>query len=236
MSTKFRVRKLDRPALDNSDPGSMPEMTGIESALGKAFTGDQLTAVLTGHDPKDPDTSHIGPFWKSSAVAGLLGGEVYVAETNEAPHKIIGCTVWFGPGHAMYDTEEQVKYSLEPIMSDFSEELQNWWHVDFIPQYNQFVTSALGEGTKHNSWHLQALGVDPDYQRQGAAALLVNKVAEKAAPTKTLLCVECSTETNVEVYTKLGFEVMPKGQRGGEETFTGIKGDSFPLWVMARTT
>jgi ribosomal protein S18 acetylase RimI-like enzyme len=57
----------------------------------------------------------------------------------------------------------------------------------------------LGEGTKHNSWHLQALGVDPDYQRQGAAALLVNKVAEKAAPTKTLLCVECSTETNVKL-------------------------------------
>ncbi|KAJ7123610.1 hypothetical protein C8R44DRAFT_539186, partial [Mycena epipterygia] len=94
------------------------------------------------------DTSHIGLFWRTTVVAGLLGGEVYVAETVDT-QKIIGCAVWFGPGHTMYDTEDQQKYSLLPLMTSFDGELQNWWHA------------AVSDGTKHNSWHLQTLAVDP---------------------------------------------------------------------------
>jgi hypothetical protein len=43
----------------------------------------------------------IGPFWKSTVIAGLLAGEVYVVETLDT-QKIVGCAVWFGPGHTMY--------------------------------------------------------------------------------------------------------------------------------------
>ncbi|KAF8130902.1 hypothetical protein K438DRAFT_1435510, partial [Mycena galopus ATCC 62051] len=108
----------------------------------------------------------IGPFWLSTVVAGLLGGEVWVAETKEtadSPSKIVGCAVWFGPGHTMYDSLEQQKHSLVPLMASFSEELKHWWHLD----------------TKQNSWHLQTLAVDPEFQRQGAARALVNEVVEK---------------------------------------------------------
>jgi ribosomal protein S18 acetylase RimI-like enzyme len=56
---------------------------------------------------------------------------------------------------------------------------------------------VIGEGTKHASWHLQTLAVDPAYQRQGAAKSLVQTVVEKAAPTNTRLVVECATKTNV---------------------------------------
>ncbi|KAJ7493618.1 hypothetical protein FB451DRAFT_446349 [Mycena latifolia] len=238
MSAQFRVRKLDpSTAVDASDPGSLPEMDQVEGVLSRAFTGDLFTAVVTAHDPKDPDTSHIGPFWKTTVVAGLLDGEVYVAETLDT-HKIIGCAVWFGPGHTMYDTEDQQKYSLVPLMGSFDAELQGWWHAAFLPQYDIFLTSVMGEGTKHNSWHLQTLAVDPAYQRKHAATLLVNTVIEKAALTNTPLCVECSTEPNIEVYTKLGFHMMPKDKGGRDEcktTYTGVKGHSFSMWVMARS-
>ncbi|KAJ7161213.1 hypothetical protein C8R46DRAFT_1106739, partial [Mycena filopes] len=146
-------------------------MDAVEGVLSRAFTGDLFTAVVTGHALDDPDTAYIGPFWKSTVVAGLLGGEVYVAETVDTK-KIIGCAVWFGPGHTMYDTPEQQQHSLGPLMGSFDKDLQAWW-----------MTTTLG--------------VDPEYQRQGAGRLLVNAIVEKAAPTKTALCVECATETNV---------------------------------------
>ncbi|KAJ7153026.1 hypothetical protein C8R43DRAFT_1235542 [Mycena crocata] len=237
MFAAFRVRKLDpSTAIDKADPASLPEIGDVEKMLTRAFTGDLFAAVVTAHDPKDPDTGYVAPFCMSTVVAGLLGGEVYVAETVDT-NKVIGCAVWFGPGHTMYDTEDQLKYSLGPLMASFDQELQNWWHSTFLPAYNSFLTSVLGEGTKHNSWHLQTLAVDPKYQRKGAATLLVNAVAEKAILTKTPLCVECSTETNIEVYIKLGFQLMSKDNAGPDASklvYTGVKGEKVPMWVLVR--
>lgn len=62
-----------------------------------------FTAVVTGKHELGGSQELWGPFWKSNVIAGLLGGEVYVAETFDAPKKIVGCAVWFGPGRAMYD-------------------------------------------------------------------------------------------------------------------------------------
>ncbi|KAJ7661933.1 hypothetical protein DFH06DRAFT_1325259 [Mycena polygramma] len=235
MSTPFRVRKLDpSTAIDASDPGSLPEMNEVEGVLGRAFTGDLFTALVTGHNPADPDNSYIGPFWKTTVVAGLLGGEVYVAETADTG-KIIGCAVWFGPGHTMYDSEEQQKHSLGPLMASFDKELQNWWVADFLPKYDTFLASVIGEGTKHAAWHLQTLAVDPAFQRQGAGTCLVKTVAEKAALSGTQLCVECEKEMNIDVYTKMGFHLMPKDNTGYDtckETFTGVKGHTMSMWVL----
>ncbi|KAJ7160004.1 hypothetical protein C8R43DRAFT_994084 [Mycena crocata] len=236
MSSQFRVRKLDPAGFEASDPGSLPEIRDIESVLSKAFTGEVFTAVVTGKDPAGKDTSHIGPFWISTVVAGLLGGDVYIAETNDSRRRIVGCAVWFGPGHNMYDTEDQEQHALGPLMSSFSDELQHWWHAMFLPNYDTFVNSTLGDGTKHDSWHLQTLGVDPEYQRQGVATLLVNTVCEEASRTGTRLCVETESELDVEIYTRLGFVLMPLGEPIDtcSRTFTGVDGNSFRMWVLAR--
>ncbi|KAJ7471679.1 hypothetical protein B0H11DRAFT_2039523 [Mycena galericulata] len=237
MPSAFHVRKLDpATALRASEPGSLPEMGAIESVLGKAFAGDVFTAVVTGHDPKADDMSYIGPFWGSTVVAGLLGGEVWVAETGNSEKKIIGCAVWFGPGHTMYDSEDQQKHVLGPLMAGFTDELKHWWLATFLPQYEVVLTSALGEGTKHNSWHLQTLAVDPEYQRKGAARSLVNAIVEKASQTGSMLCVEVGNETNLEIYGKLGFVIMPKGKARDDSkaVYTGLDGNTFSMWVMAR--
>ncbi|KAJ6602776.1 hypothetical protein DFH09DRAFT_828534, partial [Mycena vulgaris] len=126
----------------------------------------------------------------STVVAGLLGGEVYVAETNDAAKKIIGCAVWFGPGHTLYDTYEQQQHALGPLMASFDANLQKWWSEVFLPKYDTFVDSALGADVKHNSSHLQTLGVDPEYRQKGAATLLVNAVVEKASAIGAKMCVE----------------------------------------------
>jgi ribosomal protein S18 acetylase RimI-like enzyme len=188
---------------------------------------------VTGDDPKADDMSYIGPFWVSTVVAGLWGGEVWVAETDDTEKKIIGCAVWFGPGHTMYDScfsssnlyrfpylnrttsEDQQKYALGLLMAGFTYELKNWWRAalsnpymycgispDFdyqlLPQYEVVLTSALGQGIKHSSWHLHTLAVDPEYERKGAARSLVNAIVEKASQPGSMLCVEGGNETNVK--------------------------------------
>ncbi|KAJ7038956.1 hypothetical protein C8F04DRAFT_1255526 [Mycena alexandri] len=232
MSPAFSVRKLDpSTAVTASNPGSLPEMDAIR---GLYYFLDLFTTVVTGHDPEDPGATHIGPFFGSTVVAALLGGEVYVAETTDTK-KIIGCAVWFGPGHTLFDTPEQQQHALGPLMASFNKELQAWWLTTFLPKYDSFLASTLSEGTKHAAWHLQTLAVDPEYQQKGAGRLLVNAIVDKAAPTKTALCVECSTETNIEVYTKMGFHLMPKDNSGPDSckaTYTGVKGHSVPISLV----
>ncbi|KAJ6543326.1 hypothetical protein B0H10DRAFT_2135342 [Mycena sp. CBHHK59/15] len=231
MSPPFRVRQLDPcTSLQAADPGSLPDVDEIENVLRRAFTGIDYIPILAGSDDG-------GPLCKSTVVAGLLGGEVYVVETADAERKVVGCAVWFGPGREAYDTEDKVKLALGPFLATLSKELQQWWGDVFTPQYDHCATTAFGEGTKRNAWHLQTLGVDPGYQHQGAATLLINTIVEKAALANTLLCVECSTETNVEIYTRLGFALMPKDSGARDDckaTCIGVDGSNFPMWFMVR--
>ncbi|KAJ7092350.1 hypothetical protein B0H15DRAFT_947911 [Mycena belliarum] len=230
----FVVRKLDPSSAPSpAELNNIPEMPQIESRSSYLIQ-DTFTGVVTGHDPKGADNSHVGPFWVTTVVAGLLGGEVYIAETNDAEKRIVGCAVWFPPGHSMYDTEAQQVHVLMPLMASFSEELQHWWHAVFLPKYDAFLGSVLGEGTKHNSWHLQTLAVDPQFQRKGAATLLIKEVVNKAQLSGAKLCLEVGTEVNIEIYKRLGFELMPKGADPRCESYEGLDGISFPMWIMTR--
>lgn len=66
------------------------------------YRPDLFTATVTGKKSLEDDKSFVGPFWLTTVLCGLLGGEVYVAETSDEK-RIVGCAVWFGPGHTMYD-------------------------------------------------------------------------------------------------------------------------------------
>ncbi|KAJ7123612.1 hypothetical protein C8R44DRAFT_670203 [Mycena epipterygia] len=231
----FRVRKVEKP--DAIHVSETPELEKIVDVLARAFSTDAFTAIVTGNSPDSPEANPLArPLCRSTAIAGLLGGEVYVAETMDTPAKIVGCALWFRPGRALYDSEDQVQFALKPLLALFNEDLQRWWD-GFIPQYENCVNSALGEGSELNSWRLQTIAVDPDYQRQRVGTLLVNTVKEQAAATKTPLCVDCSEESNVDVYERLGFELMPKGKGGRDvcrKDFTGLNGDIFRIWVLSR--
>ncbi|TFK35079.1 hypothetical protein BDQ12DRAFT_737807 [Crucibulum laeve] len=209
---EYTVRKLGTMSDD--------QLKQIEVALEKAFAEDQYTAVVTSRDRE-----FYGTFFGSIIIAGLLGGEVYVAE--DVDKTIVGVAAWYGPGRALYDSLDQQEKSLSILMQRFSHELSQWWVTDFLPKYNEFTAKALGEGQKLASWHLQALGVDPKFQRKGIARALVNIMKEKAAKEETPLCVECSVDINVGIYERLGFEVK------GQTTLVGIPGTGeFPLWIM----
>ncbi|KAJ6460039.1 hypothetical protein C8R47DRAFT_1243106 [Mycena vitilis] len=208
----FTVRKIEL-----TEAQEIPDLTAIEDAADKL------------------DLKLVTALWKSTVVAGLLApGEVWVAETND--RKIIGCAVWFGPNHTLYDTEKQQKEALGPFMAAMSAKVQQWWVQEFLPKYGVFVESTLGPGVKHASWHLQTLGIHPEYRRQGAATLLVRTIAEKAAGVP--MCAEVDTDLHLEIFGRksMGFRMMPEDKEGKDECgaeYTGVTGDTVTMWVMA---
>ncbi|CAK5262298.1 unnamed protein product [Mycena citricolor] len=226
MPSSYKIRKLINPFVgDAFNPASVPELPAIRQVLARAFSGGEIeafsllvidfeciitpaafVAVATGHDPDDPDTSYVGPFYEASVIAALVGGgEVYIAETDETEKEIVGCAVWFGPGHSIYDSEAQRKYALSPFMERLSEEQREWWQLEFVPKFRELVKNNLGDGTKHNAWHLQTLGIDPAHRRKGLAKALMQDVIAKS--TGVLKCLEFGTETsNLKIYQKIGWK------------------------------
>lgn len=63
---------------------------------------DVFTAAVIGMEQVGSSKELIGPFWKSIIIAGLLAGEVYVAETLDS-HKVCGCAAWYAPGCSLFD-------------------------------------------------------------------------------------------------------------------------------------
>lgn len=58
---------------------------------------DTFTEIVTNWD-----YDFFIEFWSTVVIAGSLAGEIYFAETPDK--KIIGVSVWFGPGRVMYDS------------------------------------------------------------------------------------------------------------------------------------
>ncbi|KAF7305432.1 N-acetyltransferase domain-containing protein [Mycena chlorophos] len=129
-----------------------------------------------------------------AVVAEALTGEIYIAETDEAERHIVGVSGWFGPGHTMFETEQEQTHALLPFMAQLSPELQEWWTTVLLPGMDAFVEAALGSGAKHNAWHLQTLAVDPEYQRRGIGTRLVNVKVDEAKREGSQIVVETPTE------------------------------------------
>ncbi|KAF8237728.1 hypothetical protein L208DRAFT_1375528 [Tricholoma matsutake] len=240
----FRVRQIvaskeDKESLLKLE--GIPEISDIENILAAAFDEDVFTATVIGMEQVGSSRELIGPFWKSTVIAGLLAGEVYVAETPDT-QKIVGCTVWFGPNHIMYGTKEEQEMVLGPLLGMLGKSVSDWWMTEFLPGYGRFTETAFGQGKKHASWHLQTLAVHPDHQRRGAAKQLVEIITKKAASDKSMMVVECGTDINTEIYKRLGFKIMHEGtpitdlgmKDDYAETFKGIHALQCKLWAMGR--
>jgi len=76
----------------------------------------------------------------------------------------------------------------------FSPKLKDWWddvvselklyfgilcptsQSQLTPVDDAFVFKSFGPGTKLRGWHLQVIGVLPEYQQQGIATQVINTV------------------------------------------------------------
>ncbi|KAL0945216.1 hypothetical protein HGRIS_000728 [Hohenbuehelia grisea] len=197
------------------------EVAAAEQVLADAFKGDNFTEMTVGRDP-----ALVLPFGRSVLTAGLLEGTVYVAEDSTGT--IAAVAVWFGPGTEYCHTELQQEKALKPLLSQLIPELQVWWSDQFLGEYNQMISDALGsEDALLNSWHLQLIGVNPEHQRRGLAGKIIKLVREKAHAEGYAVTLEPTTEIKRQVYERMGFATK------GHHVFRAPKdlGES-PMWSM----
>jgi len=183
-----------------------PSEADIERAtnvLAACFHEDEFVHIVTAHDPV-----LYAPFFKSQVVAAAIDGVIYVAKHMDGSW--IGVCVWFGPGQGMFRSERQEKEAWEPFEQMFSPKLKRWWDDLLTPVDDAFVLKSFGPGTKLRGWHLQVIGVLPEYQRRGIATRIINNVRAIATETHLPMTLEVETELNVQIYGSLGFKFRHK--------------------------
>jgi GNAT superfamily N-acetyltransferase len=233
MSPTIAVRKLVQPS------ESMIEQS--VKVLHEAFLEDQFTKVVTGGA-----SNVIEALKRAQLHSGLEGGEVWVAEESSPAaaeeKKIVGCAVWFGPGRAMFDTDEQKKNLIGPVFAQIDPEIKKWWGDYFMPTYGALTTASFGlvpnpSGPgeipyKLAAWHLQTIGVLPSHRKRGITRAFIDALKEKVTTEGkdkgVPLCLEAINEANSIIYSRLGFV------HRGEGDFVGARPDlgGFHFWCM----
>ncbi|KAJ7173691.1 hypothetical protein C8R46DRAFT_1083692 [Mycena filopes] len=150
------------------------EIHAAAAVLHDAFLhlGDPFGITLTGGNPDLDLELHL-----VCLRAAALEGEIWVAGFESTD--ICAVAVWFPPGADYLATEQQRAAGWDEAQTKFTPELRKWWSDYFIPRYNAWSASCLGEGTRVRSWYLQLLGTKPEYQRRGLSAALIQAIESK---------------------------------------------------------
>ncbi|KJA14851.1 hypothetical protein HYPSUDRAFT_414225 [Hypholoma sublateritium FD-334 SS-4] len=180
------------------------ELSALVDILVAAFKGDRFGNLLFGNDLS------LAPAQLRANIRGaLINGAVHALAVGPEPADLRGVALWFPPGASVFSTPEvRAASGWTAFMESLPEALRTWWRTYLAPTIGALSTDALGEGFAHSAWHLHLFGVLPAFHGQGYARLLVEHVDRLAAETRSPLLVETTNETNVKIYTKLGFEAV----------------------------
>ncbi|KAJ7462820.1 hypothetical protein B0H11DRAFT_2054503 [Mycena galericulata] len=132
--------------------------------------------------------------------------------------------LWWPPGAEPFSTEEQ-RQELNAFVSCLSPEAQEWHRTVYRPEFGNLTERLLGSRGKLDSWYLNVLAVDPQFQRRGAARALVDAVRLQANGSDLILAA--TNELNVGIYLCLGFKVR------GSARMSGPQGE-FPVFVLSQ--
>ncbi|KZV86416.1 acyl-CoA N-acyltransferase [Exidia glandulosa HHB12029] len=161
-----------------------------EDDIGKALFGDNTTVEAMNHAVNT-----------SQVTAGLLGGEVWVAEDDES-HEILAVSVWLPPGRTMYDTDEKREKALLPLINAMPSDAADWFDKTSHTM-DEAKRRAVGDAQK-TEWYLHRIGVKPGQRGRGLGKALIAAVANKAHGR--VVTLETKSDTNVRFYEKVGFE------------------------------
>ncbi|KAH8106608.1 hypothetical protein DFH11DRAFT_1732688 [Phellopilus nigrolimitatus] len=207
------------------------DVEAATTVLTDAFKDDTFTNFLiNGHK------SLLADLQRAQVKAALIGGEVYVAETEA--DGIIGVAVWFGPGTELLGSEGQAEAGFNQFMADLGSkdpDMPAWWMGYFMPTYDVFMSERLGDPKyKYTGWHLQLFGVLLHYRRRGVGTALIRRTEEegrKNPGTKSKhLTVKTETEGACAFYKSVGFVEK------GETVIESEKklNDTVPMWCFAK--
>jgi ribosomal protein S18 acetylase RimI-like enzyme len=166
-------------------------------------------------DPQERETT-MRRLWKALVPYCMLYGEAYTTP------EVAGVACWLTPNHSAYSIWRIVRtgFALPRAILSFKQPARD--RMAALMQYNDEIHKRV---IREPHWYLGALGVDPDHQRRGVGAALLQPVLARADLKGWPCYLETQTEDNVKFYEKQGFTVANEAVVPGH----GVK-----LWAMIR--
>lgn len=183
--------------------------------MGRAFINDPLwTATLS--DPAVLPDKLVEMFTSTIKTTVASGG---LAETTPG---IEAAAVWLPPGKEigflsiLRSGFDMIRFTMSLPSRDRKR------MSGILRQLGAKKKELMPEPT----WHLVAIGVDPDHQAKGIGSALVLSGIRKADKTGSPMYLETETEENVAFYEKLGFLTIEKIE---------VQAVGVPMWLMKRS-
>lgn len=92
----------------------------------------------------------------------------------------------------------------------------------------QLANESLGPGVKEAQWYLALFGVHPQHHRRGVGTALMRVIEERAKADGVSIVLETSTDLDLLIYKRMGFEVK------GEVTLESSLGQA-PIHMLMKT-
>lgn len=188
-----------------------PRFPQAREVMARAFATYPLIEYAAGNDPA-----------RSLRLArSLYGGllrDCQLQGTVLTTATVGGAAGWLPPERGFISPWRQAKAGL--------------WRLPFAAGWTGLrrllLYGTLGEELHHASaaeahWFLVAIGVDPDCQRQGIAASLIEPIQQRAARDGVFCYLDTHNPVNVPIYERLGFRVV--GERS-------LPGHPIRVWGM----
>ncbi|RDB15772.1 hypothetical protein Hypma_003725 [Hypsizygus marmoreus] len=189
------------------DP-TVQEINRVIFILDAAFEDDDLfTTMLHGGDKA---LVHLR--FETFVHAAAIGGQIEVATLGPQVEDIVGVAVWYGPGQSSSATEQQREVGVRRFLAALPEDLKKWWLEHLVPVLEQLNKECLDPGFSLSQWYLPFFAVHLQHHRKGIAKALMASAEDKAKADGGSIVLETSTDVDVVIYTRLGFEVKGKAK------------------------
>lgn len=191
MSTTPTVRKVERH-----------EWKRATEALAAAFLADPVAEYITLCDGSTPEQAREQDLkiFEYIIYAHLLKGLVLTIGDFE------GISCWMPPNQNMDDWGTIFKSGMWRLYYQLGKEAKARYFTEFLPKLHDAKAEALGDRDA-NSWYLVYIGTTPEGRGKGHSRKLVSYVTDIADREGLACYLESSTEVNIPIYNRFGFEV-----------------------------
>jgi GNAT superfamily N-acetyltransferase len=144
----------------------------------------------------------------------LRWGEVY------ATSDLAGVACWLPPGQTSPSLLRLIRSGMLNLPWLFG-----WTGFRRLQAYDHMAHKLHHEHASGSHWYLWAIGVRPQDQGKGIARQLVAPILARADQDSLPCYLETHLESNVTIYTRLGFAVASRSV---------LQGHPLPVWGMIR--
>ncbi|KAF8996613.1 hypothetical protein BDQ17DRAFT_1310236 [Cyathus striatus] len=192
------------PSVRRLKNASEAEVERITQILCAAFHDDPFDKILLGGDMSLDILLN-----RSGVKAGLIGGQVYIAQVGPEISDIAGVAIWYPPGtKSMSTKEERDNSGWNEFWNAISEEHRTWWTSIYIPAGRRLSEeSGLGLDFSRNAWNLRIFSVAPEHQGKGLGRALFKLVDDIAASEGKSIILKTTNDLDIMIYKRLGCDV-----------------------------